>query len=34
MDHPVVWSVIVEIGIGLAFTAGVVALILIEAANE
>lgn len=34
MDHPVVWSVIIEIGIGLAFVAGIVAIIIIEATNE
>lgn len=34
MDHPVVWSVIIEIGLGLAFVAGIVVVILIEAANE
>lgn len=34
MDHPVVWSVIIEIGIGLAFVAGIVTVIIIEATNE
>lgn len=34
MDHPVVWSVIIELVIGLAFTAGIIAVIMIEANNE
>jgi len=34
MDHPVVWSVIIEIGLGLSFVAGILAVIIIEAINE
>lgn len=34
MDHSVVWSVVIEIGLGLAFAGGIVAVIIIEAINE
>jgi len=34
MDHTVVWSVIIELGIGLAFVAGIIAVIIIEATSE